>query len=129
MKLTQFPLLTDENIHPTVVQFLRLEQFDVLDVAEAGLFGTADADVLRMASAQGRVIVTHDSDFGTLAISQGEPVIGIVYVRPGHFDPQFTINTLRTLVETSLEIQPPFLIVARHRENTVSIRVRQLELP
>lgn len=126
MKFLQFPLLTDENINPAVVQFLRQQQFDVCDVAESGLGGIGDADLLRLASAQGRVIVTHDSDFGTLAIFQGEPVVGIVYVRPGHMDPHFTISTLRTLFETSLEIQPPFLIVARRRGQSVSIRVRQL---
>jgi len=36
-------------------------------------------------------IQTHDSDFGALAIHQGEPVIGEVNLRPGHISPRFTI--------------------------------------
>ena len=36
MKLHQFALLTDENIHPRVVASLRTRGFDVLDVQELG---------------------------------------------------------------------------------------------
>ena len=46
-----------------------------------------------------RIIVTHDSDFGTLAVLGGEPVLGIIYLRPGHIDPTFTCDTLRALFE------------------------------
>jgi len=40
--------------------------------------GADDLTVLRLAYTQQRVILTHDSDFGTLAVARGEPVIGLV---------------------------------------------------
>lgn len=36
MKLNDFPLLTDENIDPNVVAYLRQRKFDVFDIKEAG---------------------------------------------------------------------------------------------
>jgi hypothetical protein len=63
MKLREFPLLTDENLDSDVVASLRLTGFDVLDVVESGLQGSADVDLLRLAAAQGRVVVTHDADY------------------------------------------------------------------
>jgi hypothetical protein len=43
VRLRDFPLLTDENIQPTVVAHLRSEGCDVLDVREGGLIGADDA--------------------------------------------------------------------------------------
>jgi predicted nuclease of predicted toxin-antitoxin system len=126
MKLRDFPLLTDENLDPDVVASLRQFGFDVLDVVEAGLEGSTDVDLLRLAAAQGRVVVTHDADFGTLAIHQNEPLVGLVFLRPGHIDPQFTIQTIQTVLTTDPDVLPPFVLVAKRTGNKVTIRVRHL---
>ena len=126
MKLTDFPLLTDENIDPAVVQFLRNRGFDVLDVTEAALFSEMDDALLHLAESDGRVVVTHDSDFGTLAIHDREPVVGIVYIRPGHIDPQMTIGTLSAVLDVDPDVTVPFLLVARRHGTTVTIRIRHL---
>lgn len=124
MKLREFGLLTDENLDPEVVQWLIDQGFDVLDVARSRLHGSPDVALLRRAAAEGRLIVTHDSDFGTLAILQGEPVIGILFLRPGHIDPQFTIGTLSSLLTLDPEVNPPFILVARRTGDQVTIRLR-----
>ena len=126
MKLHDFPLLTDENIDPAVVAHLRHLGFDVLDVMASGLQGSADVDLSRLATAQGRVVVTHDADFGTLAIHQNEPLVGLVYLRPGHIDPQFTIATVQTVLNNDPDVAPPFVLVAKRTGNTVTIRIRHL---
>lgn len=82
MKLIEFPLLTNENIDAEVVRFLRERGFDVRDVCESGLRGAADIDLIRKAVAENRVIVTHDSDFGTLAVHAGAPIVGLLFLRP-----------------------------------------------
>jgi predicted nuclease of predicted toxin-antitoxin system len=84
MTLHDFALLTDENLDPEVVEYLRHDGFDVLDVREAGLAGNSDVTVLRRATLMHRVVITQDSDFGTLAIASGEPITDIVFLRPGH---------------------------------------------
>jgi predicted nuclease of predicted toxin-antitoxin system len=47
-------------------------------VVEAGLIGQSDEVVLRQAHSEGRVVLTYDSDFGSLAIAQNESFMGIV---------------------------------------------------
>ena len=126
MKLRDFRLLTDENIHSDVVQFLRSEGSDVLDVREESLHGTPDINLLRRAVSESRVVLTHDSDFGTLAIFGGEAVVGIVYLRPGHIDPQFTIDSVVALFREELDLTPPFIVVARRTGSHVTIRLRTL---
>ena len=126
MKLSDFGLLTDENIHAAVVAELRAMGFDVHDVRENGLFGWDDSALLQLAHSQSRAVVTHDSDFGTLTVARLEPFIGIVYLRPGHIDPQFTIESLRLVAAQGLELVPPFIVVAKRTANSVTIRVRNL---
>jgi predicted nuclease of predicted toxin-antitoxin system len=83
-----------------------------------------DADLLRLAFSDSRVVLTHDRDFGTLAVARQEPLVGIIYLRPGHIQAQFTIESMRALLAANLDLQPPFLLVARRRGSTVSIRLR-----
>ncbi len=126
MKLSDFALLTDENLEVEVVAFLRQSGFDVFDVCENGLHGSTDVDLLQRAVRENRVVVTHDSDFGTLALLQGEPIIGILFLRPGHIDPQFSIETLKSLLASNPDISPPFVVVAKRSANIVTVRVRHI---
>ena len=126
MNLFEFSLLADENIHPDVIKYLREQGHDILSIYDAGLVGHSDTAVLRVAQQSGRTIISHDSDFGTLALAQNEPFIGIIFLRPGHIAADFTIQTLRTLAERQIEVQPPFIVVAVRKQQTVRIRVRHL---
>ncbi len=126
MKLREFPLLADENLHPGVIDWLRQQGLDVLTVHEANLVGADDQTVLQLAFNQQRVVVTQDSDFGTLAIVGQEPFVGIVYLRPGHILPDFTIGTLQALLNRDPDLTVPFLVVARRHGNHVQIRIRTI---
>jgi hypothetical protein len=66
--------LTDENIHPDVVAHLRARGLDVSDVREQGWYGRSDEELLREAHRAGRIVLTHDGDFGTLALLGRRPV-------------------------------------------------------
>lgn len=124
MKLQACKLLTDENIDSAVVRHLRSVGFDVKDVREAGLSGTSDRELLQICVDERRVIVTHDSDFGTLAFATGEAFVGIVFLRPGHIDPAFTIGSLDALVHEAPDLIEPFVIAVRRNGIDVTIRVR-----
>lgn len=126
MKLRDFALLTDENLDPDVVAFLHQTGFDLCDVCDNGMQGSTDVDLLRRAFTENRVIVTLDADFGILTVLGGEPVVGILYLRPGHIDPRFTIETIETVLKTDPDVAPPFLIVAKRTGKTVAIRIRAL---
>jgi len=126
LRLHEFPILADENVHRDVVRYLRERGCDVLDVRETGWIGAEDAVLLEAAYSQHRVVITHDADFGSLAIASLKPIVGVVFLRPGHMDPLFTIGTLRVLFERNLDLAPPFIVVARRTDREVSIRVRPL---
>lgn len=126
MKLRKYKYLADENINPDVISFLREQFIDVISVSEIGLTGADDNSVIRKACKDDRVILTHDSDFGTLALLRGEPVKGIIYLRPGHINSFFTIDTVKALFDNITDADPPFIIVAEKREKNIKIRIRHL---
>ena len=125
MKALDFPLLADENVHPDVTSFLREIKIDIESVAEKGILGISDDDVLKLAVDAGRVVLTHDSDFGGLAL-MGAKFVGIIYLRPGHIRADFTIKTLETIRDNAPDITPPFILVAERTGDMVRIRVRQM---
>lgn len=125
MNLFDFPLLADENIHPDVLAYLRQDGLDVASISEQGSFGLPDAKVLRQALKAGRIVLTHDSDFGSLAL-MGAEFIGILYVRPGHIRAEFTIQTLQAIRDREIEVTPPFIVVAERTADNVKIRIRKL---
>jgi predicted nuclease of predicted toxin-antitoxin system len=125
VKALDFPLLADENVHPDVISFLRETGLDVESIAEQGNFGLPDTNVLQQATQTGRVVLTHDSDFGGLAL-MGADFIGIIYIRPGHIRTDFTKKTLQAVRDGAPDVTPPFILVAERTGDTVKIRVRQL---
>jgi len=126
VKPLAYPLLTDENMHPHVVAALREQGKDVVTAIEMGLGGRPDAAVLAQAVENGRVVVTHDSDFGLLAVNAGERCIGLVYLRPGHIQPGYTLESLEAIESTVGSLEPGFIVVAEHRIGEVRIRLRHL---
>ena len=124
MNLKQFPLFADENVFRGIVDFLRTEGFDVKWVREAGLTGWKDADLMPIAFKDGRVIVTQDSDFGTLAYTQSLEFIGIIYLRPGHFPSEKHIATLKAILAENPALTPPFIITAFNNGDVIKIRIR-----
>lgn len=125
MKALDFHLLADENLNPEVIEFLRKAELNVSSIAEQGDFGLSDTEVLRQATEEGRVVLTHDSDFGGLAL-MGAKFVGIIYLRPGHIRAKFTIQTLEAIRDNAPEVTSPFILVAERTGDTVKIRVRQL---
>ena len=125
MKALDFPLLADENIHPNVISFLREAELDVESIAEQGNFGLLDTKILQQATEAGRVVLTHDSDFGGMALL-GAEFVGIIYIRPGHIRAEFTMKTLEAIRDHAPDVMPPFILVAERTGDTVKIRVRQM---
>jgi predicted nuclease of predicted toxin-antitoxin system len=113
VRLADARWLADENVDSEVVAHLRGRGLDVLDVREQGWCGRSDDEVLQEAHRAGRVVPTHDGDFGTLALFGGRPVVGIVRVRPGHARAQVTIEALDRLLALDLDPSPPFLVVVQ----------------
>jgi predicted nuclease of predicted toxin-antitoxin system len=110
-----YPLLADENIHRDVVAGLRTRGLDVLTVFDAEMVGHPDLDILNRAQSTGRVILTHDSDFGVLALRENRPFLGIAFLRPGHIHSEFVLDIVDAVRSTEMVATPPFLLVAERR--------------
>jgi len=124
MRALDSPLLADENIHPKVIAALSARGLAVTSVAEVGLQGRSDREILAFSHARQWVVLTHDRDFGLLSIRERQPYFGIVYLRPGHIDPEFVIEMVEFLVAKDLEVLPPFLLVAERHDGALRVRIR-----
>jgi len=126
LNLQSYSFLTDENIHPKVVEFLCQLGCDILDVKIHNLIGTGDLQLIRKAFSENRIIITHDNDFGKIAIGNSEPIKGIIYLRPGHIKPEFVISMIKELFRREQDIKPLFIIVAERTKSKIKIRIRNL---
>jgi predicted nuclease of predicted toxin-antitoxin system len=124
MNPLDFALLTDENISPEVVAGLRERGLDVETATGLGLAGATDAALLECAASLSRVVVTHDADFGLLAIRQGVPFVGVIFLRPGHIRGSLVLEVVDKIRRADIDAAPPFLMVAEHRRDRILIRLR-----
>jgi predicted nuclease of predicted toxin-antitoxin system len=63
-------LLLDQDVYLATERFLSELGHDVVPVAQLGLARADDAELLRVAQAQGYVFVTRDRDYGNLVFVQ-----------------------------------------------------------
>lgn len=75
--------LTDEHVARAIVVGLRQRGIDAVSLPEANLLGSSDINLLNYAHADGRIIVTHDSDFLRLHAA-GHPHAGLVFAPQNH---------------------------------------------
>ena len=73
-------LLADQDVYAATVLSLRGHGHDIATAAEKGMSRSEDADLLRIAQAEGRVFVTRDRDYGGLVFVQALGT-GVLYLR------------------------------------------------
>ena len=125
MNWSDFKFLTDENIDKEVFLLLKSFGFDVFDIKEEALWGLSDKSILEKAFEEKRIVITQDSDFGTMIYRDQIDFYGLIYLRPGH-NHLLHIQTLKTLfLSFSHEVIVPFVLVADNTNNVVKFRYRQ----
>lgn len=128
MKIQEFKFLADENLHKVIVAWLREQGNDVKFVREESeLIGSKDKDLIPIAFAEERIIITQDNDFGQIVFTNPVDFIGIIYLRPGHFPGGKHIQTLQSIVDQDLDFSPRFILTAENKNDSVRIRLRQLD--
>jgi len=73
--------ITGENTSRAVIQMLRDLGHDVKDIVESGLIGVEDDDIIRMGLNEGRIIITHDKDFGDILSYPLKEHSGVILIR------------------------------------------------
>ena len=59
-------LLVDQNISRKVADLLRAAGYDVVHVRDIDMHKASDSEILELAQSQDRVVISADTDFGTL---------------------------------------------------------------
>lgn len=121
-----FAILADENIHDEVVHYLLKQGLAVESIKERKLRGSTDEQIITIAEREEKIILTHDADFGRIMHLSQVINTGVVFLRPGHIDFKFIIQTLKAILATKLDVQIPFILVAERSREDIKIRLRQL---
>ena len=66
---------------PQTVKLLRQLGYDIKGVAEAGLKGCEDDEVVNLAARENRIIITHDLGFGSIYYFFKRGQVGIIILR------------------------------------------------
>jgi predicted nuclease of predicted toxin-antitoxin system len=115
--------LVDESIQQRVGVLLTVAGHDAVHVADLGLLGAADDQVLAAADDSGRVLITADTDFGALLSLAGASGPSVLLLRrPGRHAPQRTEAILNAVETARSQIEAGALVVVEpHR-----MRIRKL---
>lgn len=110
--------LADQDVYASTIGFLSGLGHDVVPAAQLSLAQAEDAELLRIAHEQGRILMTRDRDFGGLVFVRGGGP-GVIYLRvlPS------TQNAVHAELERVLtlyseqELQGSFVVIepGRHR--------------
>lgn len=116
--------LVDQNVSVTVAEVLREAGHDATHTRERGLARATDVALLQVATAEGAIIVTFDSDFARLLALSGGDAPSIVHVRvgPEHL-PQVSGLVVAAIEETSARLTEGAVVVVEPE------RVRWRPLP
>jgi len=90
--------LADENVPAETVEAIRQAGHDVKWIKELSP-GADDSSVLVMSSAEDRVLVTFDKDFGEMAFRQGKrATCGVILMRPRLRSPMLLAQFVLTVL-------------------------------
>jgi predicted nuclease of predicted toxin-antitoxin system len=110
--------LADQDVYAITIGFLKALGHDVASATQLGLAQADDAELLRIAKQQDRLLVTRDRDFGALVFIQGGGP-GVIYLRILPSTQNAVHAELERLLKqyTEQELQSSFVVVepGRHR--------------
>lgn len=108
--------VADEHIPAPSIRLLREAGFDVLSIREQ-YPGLPDADIIPVAEAEERIMITCDRDFGELIfLRKLMCASGVVYLRLGDFLPEEPAKfMLRYLAESADVFERSFSVITRER--------------
>jgi predicted nuclease of predicted toxin-antitoxin system len=116
--------LIDECLKPVVSSLLNEAGHDAVHVAFVGLAGHPDVDVMALAQAENRVLVSADTDFGELLVNSGDALPSVILLRRNHAasNQAATIITALPDIEEQL-LQGAFVVITADR-----VRIRALPI-
>lgn len=103
--------VADENFPRAALRLLRQSGFNVSSIAETNP-GLPDSEVLALASAEGRTLLTFDKDFGDLAFRQGLPAsCGVILFRTASLTPTESAGLALATLQSGIAWAGHFCVV------------------
>lgn len=103
--------LADESCDFNVVRALRLAGYDVIAVSEITP-RAEDAEVIRLALMDERILLTEDKDFGRLVYAHGQDTIGVILIRfPALVRSRLPGTILQLVQEQADRVRGSFVVV------------------
>jgi predicted nuclease of predicted toxin-antitoxin system len=115
--------LADMGISPRTVTFLKGVGHDAVHLHEQGLGRLSDPLILRKAREEGRVLLTHDLDFGELMAASGAELPSVVIFRLHDMRPERVNRYLEQILTEHVDILEHGVIVSVSERQ---IRLRNL---
>jgi len=95
--------LADMGISPGTVDFLRSMGHDAAHLREEGLERLPNSAILEKARSEGRVLLTHDLDFGELIAASGAALPSVIVFRLRDMRPANVNHHLRAIIDNHPE--------------------------
>lgn len=111
--------LVDESADARLVEALRALGHDAVFIVHSHGPGLSDTEILAIAHAEQRILITDDRDFGDLVFNQGQPHSGVLYFRLATTDLPTKIERLTYALANHAEQLDRFVVVTLRR-----VRVR-----
>lgn len=111
--------VVDESTGAAVAEYLRSSGYDVLVVAET-MPQADDADILARATAEGRIVITNDKDFGELVFRSRQAHQGILLLRLHDESAANRVRVVKSILDDYANRLAGHFVVAT--ENKVRIR-------
>lgn len=116
-------MLANENVPAPSVRALRDNGWDVVSVAEKS-FGIPDEEVIELANAENRLIITLDKDYGELVFRRGfRTRVGVLYLRFRPKTPREIAEYITRLIERGVELEGRFTVADRDRVRQRVLRI------
>lgn len=117
--------LLDMGVSPQSAKFLRSLGHDAIHIIELQLSRAADSEIIKVARAETRIILTHDLDFGTLMAASGERLPSIIIFRLTDMRPSNVNQYLSALIEQQTDALLKGAILSVNERH---VRIRRLPI-
>lgn len=111
-------LLLDANLSPLTAEYLRNCGYDVVSLYDIGKHTVSDPDVVGLARAQKRIVVTFDQDFGEMYYRQSNAAFGAIVLRTKNQTVEYTnlfLEKVLKIYEERIILNPTTLIIVKEK--------------
>ncbi len=117
--------LADMGISPKTVRFLHLLGYQAVHLHQEGLDRLSDTEILQLARRDGRILLTHDLDFGDLLAASKAEMPSVIIFRLRNMFPDHVNHYLRTIITShAKDLEQGVIITVAEG----GIRIRQLPI-